>query len=113
MELHLTFTQGTLIGEGRDFVGDFFLHGRYELMDGRCQWLKRYVAKHDVDYQGFNEGKGIWGTWSIPPNFRGGFHIWPVGMPDPTQPHLVEAADIPRAADIFTDSPERELLTVG
>jgi hypothetical protein len=100
MELLLTFSRGTIKGEGRDWVGEFIVHGRYSLEDGKCHWSKRYLAKHDVFYQGFNEGKGIWGTWEIPPidgfqHQRGGFHIWPEGMPDPTQQHLVEEADLP------------------
>ena len=68
-------------------------------------FTKRYLGKHDVFYQGFNEGKGIWGVWEIPPEFnagivsRGGFHIWPEGMPDPTTPHLHEEADVPIHVD--------------
>jgi hypothetical protein len=100
MELHLTFQTGTIKGEGRDWVGGFLIRGRYDLQDGRCHWTKRYVGKHDVFYQGFNEGKGIWGTWEIPPaeqlgHQRGGFHIWPEGMADPTGSHLTEEADLP------------------
>ena len=98
MELHLTFRQGELTGEGRDWVGRFIVRGRYTLTDGRCHWAKKYLGKHDVFYSGFNEGKGIWGTWEITtPEFpqKGGFHIWPEGMPDPTQHHLTESADLP------------------
>jgi hypothetical protein len=104
MELHLTFHQGQIQGEGRDWVGQFILRGRYDLQDGKCYWTKRYLAKHDVFYQGFNEGKGIWGTWEIPPTLgqlpqRGGFHIWPEGMADPSQPQLTEHADPPVVVD--------------
>ncbi len=101
MELRLTFRQGELTGEGRDWVGEFLLRGRYSVEDGKCRWTKRYLAKHDVFYQGFNEGKGIWGVWEIPPGkvsptgWRGGFHIWPEGMPDPSKPQLSEEADLP------------------
>ena len=100
MELILTFSQGAMTGEGRDWVGDFLSRGQYKLEDGRCHWTKRYVGRHDVYYEGFNEGKGIWGTWEIPPGtlgvgYRGGFHIWPEGMADPTEQHLVEEADVP------------------
>jgi len=101
MELRLTFQQSVMTGEGRDWVGDFTIRGRYEVETGECYWTKRYVGKHDVFYKGFNEGKGIWGVWEIPPeqNFgflaRGGFHIWPEGMPDPSGDHLSEAADLP------------------
>ncbi len=100
MELRLTFRSGRMTGEGRDWVGPFVIRGFYNLADGRCRWSKRYLSKHDVFYQGFNEGKGIWGVWEIPPLYdstfqRGGFHIWPEGMADPTGQHLTEAADLP------------------
>jgi hypothetical protein len=98
MELHLTFSHGGMTGEGRDWVGEFHVKGRYELGDGRCYWTKRYVGKHDVFYKGFNEGKGIWGAWEITstsPHLHGGFHIWPEGMSDPTFPELAEAMDLP------------------
>ena len=110
MELRLTFRQGAMSGEGRDWVGAFVVRGRYAVEDGKCYWTKRYVARHDVFYQGFNEGKGIWGTWEIPPEknsgvrYHGGFHIWPEGMPDPTQQHLTEEADLPAPAE------EKELV---
>src|SRR5437764_12603644 len=90
-ELHLTFKQGAMTGEGRDWVGEFLIRGRYDLADGTCYWTKRYLGKHDVFYQGYNEGKGIWGSWEIPSRFvpgmtyRGRFHIWPKDMGDPTQ----------------------------
>jgi hypothetical protein len=100
MELRLQFRAGTLTGEGRDWVGPFLVRGRYNLEDGHVYWQKRYLAKHDVYYRGFGEGKGIWGTWEMPeqldPRMRtGGFHIWPEGLPDPTQPVLHAAADVP------------------
>ena len=98
MELLLTFASGTITGEGRDFVGTFSIRGRYDLSDGSCHWSKRYHGKHDVFYRGFNEGKGIWGTWELTDmgiTATGGFHIWPEGMADPTQPVLHEAADLP------------------
>src|SRR5260370_1037486 len=74
MELLLTFRQGTLTGEGRDWVGKFVIKGRYTTADGKCHWTKRYLGKHDVFYQGYNQCKGIWGTWEISP-FRGGFQF--------------------------------------
>jgi hypothetical protein len=99
-ELHLTFHDGQFSGEGRDWVGKYTVHGRYSLQDGRCHWTKQYLRKHTVFYTGFNEGKGIWGTWSIPASdksveLHGGFHIWPEDMPEPTGEHLTEQADIP------------------
>ena len=93
MELRLTFRQGAFTGEGRDWVGAFTVRGRYSVEDGKCYWTMRYVGRHDAFYQGFTEGKGIWGTWEIPPDWRGGFHIWPVAMGDPSTGRLAEALE--------------------
>jgi hypothetical protein len=99
MELGLTFRNGVLTAEGRDWVGTFIFRGRYNLADGTCYWTKRYLGRHDVFYRGYNEGKGIWGVWSIPPYHRGGFYIWPEGMGDPTRPELTAEADLPAPAE--------------
>ncbi|MBI4664665.1 MAG: hypothetical protein HY735_38240 [Verrucomicrobia bacterium] len=77
MDLHLTFTNGQMTGEGNDDVGPFFIRGRYDAEALECHWTKTYPGSHDVFYRGFREGKGIWGTWEIRADFRGGFHIWP------------------------------------
>jgi hypothetical protein len=114
MELTLTFAGGRLTGEGRDRVGKFTVEGNYDVADGKCRWVKRYVGRHAVRYKGFNEGKGIWGTWElhdVGTVFTGGFHIWPEGMADPTQPRLAEEADVP----IEVGAPEAapELVPTG
>ncbi len=115
MEMRLTFRRGELTGEGRDLLGAFLFRGRYDVADGRCHWTKRYVGRHDVFYQGFNEGKGIWGTWEIPAEgyrrtLTGGFHIWPEGMPDPSGHALHTSADVPAEEDeiITIVEPARE-----
>ena len=96
MELRLTFRDGVVTGEGRDWVGEFLVRGRYQLSDGSCYWSKSYIGKHDVFYKGFNEGRGIWGVWTIDvPPLRGGFHIWPEGMADPTVATLEAEAEVP------------------
>ena len=108
MELQLAFSGGVMSGEGRDFVGTFLIKGRYDVVTGRCHWHKRYIGKHDVFYHGFNEGKGIWGVWELTEadmTARGGFHIWPEGMPDPSGDRLVAEADVP--------APEKELVEAG
>ena len=99
MDLKLTFREGTMRGEGRDWVGIFIITGRYETGTGKCWWSKRYIGKHDVAYQGYNEGKGIWGTWEIPPVWRGGFHIWPVAMGDPDSDKLTEELEEPQLVE--------------
>ena len=111
MELRLTFRGGAMTGEGRDWVGPFTIRGRYSVADGKCYWTKRYAGKHDVFYQGFNEGKGIWGVWEIVEWSRGGFHIWPEGMPDPSLPQLSAQADLPVYRE--DDVEVVETVTVG
>ena len=101
---------GASRGDGRDWVGAFTLEGHHDLTDGRWPWTKRYVGKHDVFYQGFNEGKGIWGSWEIAatreyPRQHGGFHIWPEGMADPTGQVLHAAAEVPVEGDPQADTP--------
>ena len=95
MELDLVFRDGVMAGAGRDRVGKFSVSGRYHLDNGRAHWSKTYVAQHTIAYSGYNEGKGIWGTWEYQSNWRGGFHIWPVAMGDPTQQTLAETVDTP------------------
>jgi hypothetical protein len=112
MELALTFRHGSVEGEGRDRVGKFLVKGRYTTDDGKCYWSKRYVGRHDVHYNGYNEGKGIWGLWELKtPPWRGGFHIWPKGMHDPSQQRLATAVDVP----IEEEAPAatQELTPVG
>jgi hypothetical protein len=98
MELILTFAHGLLRGEGRDRIGPFTFRGRYQVSDGTCHWLKHYRRAHDVFYNGFNEGKGIWGVWEIRAEdfafSRGGFHIWPEGMNVGDHPALSAEADV-------------------
>lgn len=103
-EMILTFCRGEIRGEGRDMVGEFLIRGFYSVEDGKCRWTKKYVGRHDVFYQGFNEGKGIWGTWQIDFN-HGGFHIWPEGMSDPTGANLSEEADLPEESTIEEAEP--------
>ena len=77
MDLALTFTNGSLGGDGSDDIGAFLIKGRYDTASLECHWTKSYIGAHDVFYRGFREGKGIWGTWEIRNDSRGGFHIWP------------------------------------
>ena len=101
MELRLTFAAGVMSGEGRDRIGLFTVDGEYDAASGKCQFTKQYIRGRSVFYSGFNEGKGIWGTWNLD-DVSGGFHIWPEGMADPTQQTLSEEADIP------TDPPPKK-----
>jgi hypothetical protein len=78
MDLILEFRNGVISGEGADGIGFFVIAGHYCAQGGECGWSKTYIGRHSVDYAGFREKKGIWGTWTIA-GTRGGFHIWPIG----------------------------------
>lgn len=107
MDLTLRFREGHIEGAGTDWVGRFLVNGTYRVQDGVCAMGKHYLGKHKVDYRGFNEGRGIWGTWQIPPFFQGGFHIWPKAMGDLSQPTLDESLELPVEEPILavTDEP--------
>jgi hypothetical protein len=77
MDLGLDFANGRVSGEGNDDVGAFVISGHFDSAEGECDWTKTYIGAHDVFYRGFREGKGIWGTWEILWDARGGFLIWP------------------------------------
>lgn len=110
MELVLTFRQGTVRGEGRDVVGDFLIRGSYEIDTGKCWWSKHYLGRHDVAYQGYAEGHGIWGVWEIATFFRGGFHIWPLGQGSGEHEEVSEEVDQPKLIGIGANSLGSESL---
>ena len=89
MSLSLAFINGRVVGCGRDVVGRFDFNGIYDLKTGRVQMVKLYERAHRVDYDGTNQGDGmwLWGVWSIR-TIRGGFHLWPEDEDDPTQRQL-------------------------
>jgi hypothetical protein len=97
MSLDLTFQQGRMEAQGNDWVGPFTFSGSYDPIDGKCNWTKKYLGKHQVSYAGVNEGNGIWGVWEIRQLWgwyhdRGGFHIWPEGMTPAADADLTERA---------------------
>jgi hypothetical protein len=100
MDLQCMFVQGVITASGNDLVGAFVFKGNYETVSGKCSWNKIYKGGHPVYYEGFNEGKGIWGTWLIEDkeksiNLKGGFHIWPEGMLVPEDEELVAELELP------------------
>ena len=114
MELLLTFRDGLVKGDGSDKVGKFRVTGRYSIEDGKCRWTKTYLGEHSLYYQGYNEGKGIWGNWEMTSAWRGGFHIWPVAMGDPTQPRRSEEVDLPASfSDLFEPTGDLVGTAVG
>jgi hypothetical protein len=86
MALALTFLGGKVSGDGEDVVGKFSMRGRYDLSNGKVV-IHKYYPQHHVLYEGWAElDKGIWGVWTVPGLGKDGFHLWPKGMRDPSQP---------------------------
>ena len=111
MDLHLSFAQGSITGDGNDDIGRFLIRGRYDATSRECHWIKTYPGSHDVYYRGFREGKGIWGTWEIDLTSHGGFHIWPKGASEgETETASVEDA-LP--ADAISKPPVETAPVVG
>jgi hypothetical protein len=108
MKLALTFQNGRMTGDGSDYVGPFLISGRYAVEDGKCFWTKQYIGRHQVHYQGYNEGKGIWGTWEIRREWSGGFHIWPEGMADQSAKREAKSEPHPAAVSFENEAPSLE-----
>ena len=96
MQVGFTFIDGGVSGEGRDVIGRFTFAGTYDLKTGRCVLAKQYLGAHRVDYDGVNEGEGmwLWGLWAVGGD-KGGFHLWPEGEPDPTQKRTAAELELP------------------
>jgi hypothetical protein len=108
MELILTFREGRIEGKGRDLAGEFVMSGHYDLPSGKVGVQKRYIGQHTLRYDGWAEdGKGIWGVWKIESTRdKGGWHIWPRGMADPTGERLAAAVAVP-VEETFVEYPCR------
>ncbi len=76
MHLFLSFEDGVLKGEGTDYVGPWVAVGKYDESTGQCAWVKNYIGKHQVSYEGVCDDNGIQGQWQIFLT-SGHFHIWP------------------------------------
>lgn len=111
MDLQLSFENGVVTGTGNDDVGPFAINGRYDAAAGECHWTKTYPGSHDVFYRGFREGKGIWGTWEIRDNCRGGFHIWPRSASEGEE--LAEYAEKSEPVNAIAAGDEVTLRRVG
>jgi hypothetical protein len=92
MDLALRFESGRMSGTGHDELGHFRIEGNYDTTSQEANWNKAYPDGHTVCYRGFRENpvKGIWGTWNIPNNWSGGFHIWPRDSDRETFKNLAE-----------------------
>jgi hypothetical protein len=75
-DLVLEFRRGVMRGGGIDTIGRFEVDGRYDVESKEVGWEKHYVGHYAVQYRGYREGNGIWGTWECAGR-KGGFHIWP------------------------------------
>jgi len=97
MSLSLAFINGRVVGCGRDVVGRFDFNGIYDLKTGRVRMVKLYQGAHRVDYDGTNQGDGmwLWGVWNIR-TIHGGFHLWPEDEDDPTQKRTAEEIEMPQ-----------------
>ena len=82
MHLYLEFSDGEIRGEGTDYVGPWHISGTYSEAAASCQWTKRYVGKHTVEYAGQTGENGILGNWKIKKWSSGPFHIWPSDRTD-------------------------------
>lgn len=84
MHLTLNFADGRIHGAGIDNPGTFAIEGAYDA-SSRAHWLKRYVGKHDVKYEGKFADAEIVGVWSLTQitqgrtsPLHGEFRIWPL-----------------------------------
>lgn len=108
MDLRLEITTGRISGTGIDPVGRFVISGRVH-EDRRVNWVKTYLGRHDVLYEGFADHNGIWGTWEIPPWTTGGFRIWPAQWGEGFARKMEESAPID-VEDAVPDAVARELV---
>lgn len=88
-EFTLRFAGGEVTGGGVDLVGRFTVGGRCE-PNGDVRFVKHYVGKHTVIYEGQHDGEGtIFGTWTISRFDNGPFALHPVAAKaDPGAPIL-------------------------
>lgn len=94
MHLYLSFENGRIRGEGTDYVGPWTASGTYAAENGVCTWVKQYLGKHQVKYDGIAGEHGIQGEWTIG-YVTGQFHIWPKSMSYLNEMYLQEEFDYP------------------
>jgi hypothetical protein len=83
-QLLLTFSDGQIVGEGRDMLGEFIFIGTYE-PGGIIRMVKQYIGKHAVFYTGAYDGEGtISGEWMVAPGVVGPFALQPLLPPSST-----------------------------
>lgn len=110
-ELRLRFHNRSVSGAGADAVGEFTIRGRFDPETREVNFIKRYLAAHDVYYRGFRETRGIWGVWEIGSTDRAGFHIWPRAEGEEQGAEAAEEIEAPVQPSTMTFS--RQLQTSG
>jgi hypothetical protein len=83
MHMTLNFTDGRIQGAGIDKSSTFVIEGSYDQSGGRASWLKQYLGRHSVQYEGIFKDGEITGSWSLTQisdgrsaPLRGDFRIW-------------------------------------
>lgn len=97
MDLRLRFAGGRIDGHGIDDIAPFEIHGSYDADTLDVTFIKVYPT-HTVDYRGWRDTRGIWGTWSIGPHATGGFLIWPGETGEGAIERAQESLDAPAPA---------------
>ena len=61
---HFNMSKGMIKGSGEDAVGQFTITGTYGKQKD-VNFVKAYIGKHTVQYQGFRHKKDIVGMWAV------------------------------------------------
>ena len=90
----LTFRRGQVTGSGTDLIGPFTIMGQYDSKNGIISFVKVYIGKHRVQYDGKPDGEGcIMGTWLIDGDYatyKGPFLLRPVVERSASMDHIGE-----------------------
>lgn len=81
MHLTLHFDQNTIKGAGIDGPGHFVIHGTFDEHSAAVAFMKQYIGKHAVQYDGRFEADEIVGHWSLSQGERtltGDMRLWPL-----------------------------------
>ncbi len=78
--MFMQFEDGSIKGEGTDYVGAWHIQGSFDENSLQANWVKQYLGKHRVSYSGKITEQGIRGEWAINGYLAGPFHIWPKSL---------------------------------
>lgn len=62
---HLNMNKGMIKGSGEDSVGAFTIQGTCSGKNKEVNFVKAYIGKHTVNYQGWRQKKDIVGMWAV------------------------------------------------